>query len=234
VTVQEFDHLFLQQKVKLYNIIAVLKSDPKAKAGKLKGILLCTHWDSRPWADQDIDIQKQKLPIIGANDGLSGTALQWALAQDLSKSQNRRPIALAFFDGEDLENPALGTRGLVGSRYFAKNHSLKDYEFGILLDMVGDKNLTIYREQLSEQLAKKINDRVFFLAQKIGITGFHNSVKHSIIDDHVPLNQAGLPTIDLIDFDYPYWHTSEDTLDKLSGENLLSVGNLLRRLVSEN
>jgi hypothetical protein len=68
----------------------------------------------------------------------------------------------------------------------------------------------------------------------MGISAFHNSLRHSVIDDHVPLNEAGLPTIDLIDFDYPHWHTSRDTVDKLSGENLLQVGSLLLRIISED
>lgn len=210
-------------------------------------ILLCTHWDTRPWADQDPNPDNRNKPIWGANDGASGVASLLELAKILRAQKPKYGVDLILFDGEDMgeamtnDNPELDSGQkknienlpyggyLLGSTYFAKHLGAYKPLYGILIDMVGDRNLEIYIEGNSNRLAPKEVLHVFEKAK--GIPQFHPKVRHFVTDDHIPLNQAGIPTLLLIDMDYPYWHTLEDTPDKCSPESLKAVGDLLVRIL---
>lgn len=212
----------LQKEVKLTNLIASFNLQATQR------ILLCAHWDSRPWADEDADTSKHRQPVLGANDGASGVAVLLEVAKTLKSSPPPVGVDIIFFDGEDAGISGQNDTYLAGSRYFARN---KDVRFnpmmGILLDMVGDADLQIYKEEYSVNYASSVVDRVWGLAARLGITEFIPRIEHAVIDDHVPLLNAGIPVIDLIDFDYAHWHTSSDTPDKCSPASLEKVGRVV-------
>lgn len=227
LTRQAFSYYDSLKKVELslVNLAAAFHPERKDR------ILLCTHWDSRPYADEEPDSSLHNRPILGANDGGSGTAVLLALAELLGKQDPKIGVDLVFFDGEDYGPSGRPDQYLLGSRHFARN--LGDYycEYGILLDMVGDSDLTIYQEQYSTAYAAEVNRQVFERAQKLGLTAFVPQVKHAVLDDHLPLLEKGLPVIDLIDFDYSFWHTLKDTPEACSPQSLEQVGRLLVSLI---
>ena len=223
VKIQDFAYSDQEQKIKLEltNIIASFYLE------KTKRILLCAHWDTRPFADRDPDTALQTEPILGANDGASGVAVLLEMARMISLKEPRWGVDVILFDGEDWGPEGDLDRFCLGSKYFAENKGDYQPEFGILLDMVGDKDLTIYKEGYSSRYAKRFVDLVWSRAKSLGLFCFKDSIKYFMYDDHVPLLTAGIPVIDLIDFDYPYWHTTSDTPDKCSPESLQKVGDLL-------
>jgi Zn-dependent M28 family amino/carboxypeptidase len=212
----------LSKTVKLTNIIASF--DLKAT----RRILLCAHWDSRPWADQDVDTSKHRQPILGANDGASGVAVLLEIAKTLKSSPPPVGVDIVLFDGEDAGLSGQPDTYLAGSRYFARN---KDVRFnpmmGILLDMVGGANLQLYKEINSVRYAGAVVDRVWNLAARLGVPEFIAAEKHEVTDDHISLLDVGIPTVDIIDFDYAYWHTAGDTPDKCSAASLEKVGRVV-------
>jgi glutaminyl-peptide cyclotransferase len=200
--------------------------------GKSNRILLGAHYDSRPRADYDPDTTLRSEPIPGANDGASGTAVLMHLCELMAASPPDAGVDLIFFDGEDYGPPGRSDQYLLGSTYYASHHK-GDYDFGIIIDMIGDSDLDIYREVFSDRYVKNINDLVWNTAAKLGIPAFIDSLKYEVIDDHLPLISGGIPTIDVIDFDYPYWHTHADTPDKCSPASLAAVGRVLLDVVYE-
>lgn len=217
---------FTYRGMRLTNVIGLF--NPQAK----RSVLLCAHWDTRPTADEEIDADKRRKPILGANDGASGVAVLLELARLFKEKKPAVGVIIVLFDGEDYGDFLQDEGVFLGSRHFAKNRTGYTPEFGILLDMVGDKDLNIYREANSEEFARHINDKVFRIAQELGY-GKHiiNQAGRNIIDDHIPLNEAGIPTINLIDFDYGPWHTLEDTPDKCSPASLAMVGNTVAEVI---
>ena len=195
-------------------------------------ILLTAHWDSRPRADQDTDPKKQNLPVQGANDGASGVAILMEIGRLLKLTPSSAGVDIVLTDGEDYGKEGDNARYLLGARYFAKNLPPGFHPaFGILLDMVGDRDLSISKEPNSMHSAPDIVDLVWSTAHELGVYQFSNNVQFGVMDDHLPLNDAGIKTIDLIDFDYPYWHTTEDTPDKCSAESLEAVGKVLVNVI---
>ncbi len=227
VTRQPFTYYDSLKKdsVRLENIVAGFHPERK------KRILFCTHWDSRPQADQEKDSSLHRQPILGANDGGSGVSVLLALAELLAERDPKIGVDLVFFDGEDYGPEGVSDQYLLGSKYFAKQAGRYWAEYGILLDMVGDSDLTIYEEQYSVVFAGEVVRRVFGRAAKLGLTAFVPQVKHAVMDDHFPLLDAGLPVIDLIDFDYPFWHTLKDRPEACSPNSLGQVGTLLVSLL---
>lgn len=225
VELQEFTSFIDGTSMPLTNIIARF-----GKTGT-GSILLCAHWDTRPIADRDRDPSKRKTPIIGANDGASGVAVLLELARIFKQSPPDVPVTIVLFDGEDY-GPT-GDDMYLGSRYFASSlNKGTRFRFGILLDMIGDKNLGIYREANSQTAAKKVNDLIWRTAKDLGYARyFIDRTKFRITDDHVPLIEAGIPTVDIIDFDYMPWHTVSDTPDKCSSESLKIVGDVISAVV---
>ena len=227
VDTQAFPYHDPDRKVTLHltNIIGVI--NPTAA----KKVLLFTHWDTRPTADQDLD-HKDK-PILGADDGASGTATLLELARVLHAKRPTVGVILLFVDGEDWgpgEN-----RMYLGSLYFAARPGAYKPAYAILLDMIGQKDLQIHREEGSQLQHPELNDKVWSAAAALGYgSQFPNSpIGQGIGDDHVPFNAAGIPAIDLIDFDYPYWHTLQDTPDKCSPQSLKAVGDVMAKVVTD-
>lgn len=195
-------------------------------------ILLATHWDTRPWADLDPNPKNHDKPIPGANDGASGVAVLLEIARILKENPPNIGVDIIFFDGEDSGRSGYPEEYLQGSRYFAQNKDPQyNPKYGIVVDMIGDRNLTIYAEENSARYAPEIVNKVWAAAEKLEIPEFDRKVKHRVTDDHLPLLEVGIPCINIIDFDYPYWHTLEDTPDKCSPESLEKVGRVILALI---
>ncbi|PYP32657.1 MAG: glutamine cyclotransferase [Gemmatimonadetes bacterium] len=196
-------------------------------------VLFLAHWDTRPHADQSANLGAQRLPVPGANDGASGVAVLLGVAGALKVKPPAVGVDLLFVDGEDYGGFADSSDVLIGSRYFAA-HQPAGYPplYAVLFDMVGDKSLDIYYEGNSQTAAPEVVDRVWRTAHDLGYDRyFLPGTKHTLVDDHVPLQRAGIHAIDVVDFDYPFWHTTEDTIDKVSAASLQIVGDVAVALV---
>ena len=196
--------------------------------------MFLAHWDTRPHADQSPNLGQQRLPVPGANDAASGVAVLLGVADALKAKPPSVGVDLLFVDGEDYGDFVRDTNDvLIGSRYFAA-HQAPGYPplFAVLFDMVGDKDQQFYYEGNSQAFAPEVVDRVWRTAAELGYGRiFIPGVKHTLTDDHVALQKAGIHAIDLVDFDYPYWHTPEDTIDKVGAASLQVVGDVAVALV---
>ncbi len=183
--------------------------------------ILGAHYDSRIYADQDPDPSKQTQPVPGADDGASGVAVLLELARTLP--QDGVPVWLVFFDAED-NGKIPGWDWLLGSRAFVAG--IKVHPQGmILLDMVGQNNLSIPMEGNSDETLRK---EIWNKAASLGYGNvFIPRVKYTIEDDHLPFVQAGIPAVDIIDIDYPYWHTTSDLPQYVSPRSLQIVGEVV-------
>jgi peptidase M28-like protein len=225
VIVQEIPHAALQ----LRNFFA------RFRPAATDRVLFLAHWDTRPHADQAQNLGQQRLPVPGANDGASGVAVLLGVADALKQRAPALGVDLLFVDGEDYGNFADSTDVLIGSRWFAA-HQPPGYQplFAVLFDMVGDKDLQIYQEGNSLAVAPEVVQRVWQAAADLGYARvFVPSARHTLTDDHVSLQRAGIHAIDVVDFDYPFWHTTEDTLDKVSAASLQIVGDVAVALVRQ-
>jgi glutaminyl-peptide cyclotransferase len=187
--------------------------------------LIGAHYDTRRRADQDAN--DPGAPVPGANDGASGVAVLLELANALSWNKMNGEVWLVFFDAED--NGELDDwEWIVGSRHFAGNlATLPDYM--ILVDMVGDADQTIYYDGNSDPA---LREAIWETAAGLGYGDFFiPSVGYQMIDDHIPFVERGVPSVDIIDFDYPYWHTTSDTIDKVSPASLERVGRTLELFI---
>ena len=204
----------------IYNVIARRGAEPPQ-------IILAAHYDTRFIADHDPDESKRNEPVPGANDGASGVAVLLELARTLP--DDIPPTWLAFFDTED-NGRVEGWDWIMGSRAFVEEIPVFP-EAVVIVDMVGDADLNLYYEKNSD---KTIRTEIWETAERLGYGDvFIQSEKYSMLDDHTPFLEKGIPAVDIIDFDYPFWHTSEDTADKISAESLQAVGNTLWHWVVE-
>ena len=193
-----------------------------AKRGSGPIVMLGAHFDTRRYADQNPDTSKRTEPVPGADDGASGVAVLLELGRTLPKELNKE-IWLVFFDLED-QGGIQGRDFIEGSTAFAISLTQKPQAV-IILDMIGDTDLKLYYEHNS---SKALMDEIWTTAANLGYAkSFVPTYKYSMIDDHTPFLTAGISAADLIDFDYPYWHTSADTSDKLSPHSLLVVGDTI-------
>lgn len=194
----------------------------RANLGKGPTIILGAHYDTRRWADQDPAHPRD--PVPGADDGASGVAVLLQLARVINLGKVHHEIWLAFFDAED-NGGIEGWDWIVGSTYMASNLSVQPQAM-ILLDMIGDTDQKIYFDGNSDPA---LSQKVWTIAVQLGYGDhFIPQVKYTMIDDHIPFAQHGIPSIDIIDFDYPYWHTVADTADKVSPDSLERVGRTLQ------
>lgn len=235
VVVQSFEmKAFNGTPLKLKNIIGTF--NPTAS----KRILLLSHWDSRPFADNDPDVTKHRTPIDGINDGASGVGVLLEAARQFSIKSPAVGVDILFVDGEDYgapqnEKSEIEDDWALGAQYWARNPHVPAYSarFGILLDMVGAEAATFALEGTSMYFAPDIMNNVWRIAAKLGYTGYfvpENS--NAITDDHVYINQLRqVPTIDIIQHDastesgfYKYWHTIKDNLDGIDKNTLKAVG----------
>lgn len=215
------------QKVTMKNIVVEWHPDRKDR------VLLCTHYDTRPFPDQDP--RRPKGVFVGANDGASGTALLCELGRHMAALDGKYGVDFVLFDGEELIYDPDRDKYFLGSEHFARSHVAEPpahkYHGGVLLDMVGDKNLELYYEVGSMRFNRDLALAIWGTAKRLKVNEFIPRTRHEVSDDHLPLNKIGkIPTIDIIDFDYPkagsasYWHTEYDTPDKCSPLSLAKVG----------
>lgn len=192
-------------------------------------IILVAHYDSRLLADSDPDPEKHSQPVPGANDGASGVALLVELSRILP--DDTVPIWLLFTDAED-NGRISGWDWILGARYFVSTMQVQPKAV-IVVDMIGDRELNIYKELNSDP---ELTSQIWDVARGLGYEEyFINESKHAIIDDHVPFIESGIPAVDIIDIEYPFWHTTQDTLDKISPNSLAVVGEtLLQWILMQN
>jgi Zn-dependent M28 family amino/carboxypeptidase len=187
--------------------------------------LLCSHYDTKTF---------DTIRFVGANDGGSSTGLLLELGRVLGRHRNLAArIELVFFDGEEAYDHYSENDGLYGSRYFAQQlqaSGAKQFRGGILFDMVGQRSLKITLPMDSP--AEMARD-IFGSAEALKLRSYFTYLDREMIDDHTPLNALGVPTIDLIDFSFAWWHTADDTIDKLSAQSLQTVGSVAAYYLSE-
>jgi len=213
-------------KVKMNNVIAQFNRESN------KQIMISAHWDTRPWADTG-SIMKKEMPILGANDGASGVAVIIELAYIFKQNPPPIGVSLVLFDAEDYGVPGDSWTYCKGSQYFARNLPISYPEYGINIDMIADRQPEFYIERISYQQNASLVLELWELSEELGLKAFKKQAKDSIFDDHVPLYEiAGIPAINIIDFDYPndktnYWHTHNDIVQNCSPNGLYQVGTLL-------
>ena len=190
-------------------------------------ILLCAHWDTRPWADQDPNPDHRSKPILGANDGASGVAILLEIARCISLRDPGIGVDIVFFDGEDMGRAGNLNEYCLGSRWYAENLSYPLPEAAVLLDLVGDADLHIPQELYSLTSSPDLLEEIFKIAEEMGEGVFDPHRGTAVYDDHVPLIQRGIRAVNLIDFDYDYWHTLQDVPANCSISSLDSVGRVL-------
>ena len=229
--------------LKSTNIIASYRPDIKDR------ILLCAHWDSRPWADNDPDEANHKTPVMAANDGASGVAVMLEVARLISKDTLQMGVDFICFDAEDWGVPQWsdadydGDSWALGAQYWSTNLHKKGYKarFGLLLDMVGGQGAQFYKEPFSVQNASNIVEKVWRAAQIVGYGSmFPTQMGTGVTDDHVPVNtKAKIPTIDIIPY-YPNceqssfgptWHTINDDMEHIDKNTLQAVGQTLIQVI---
>ena len=192
--------------------------------GRLEGgtgplVVLGAHYDTRPHADRDpVD---PLAPVPGANDGASGVAVLLELGRVLPAEGLACDLRLAFFDAED-SGRIEGWDWSLGASHFAEQ--LEPRPAAVVVDMVGDEDLRVLRERNS---TPDLVDSIWAAASQSGNEAFVDEPGPALIDDHIPFLERGWPAVDIIDFTYPYWHTTEDTVDKVSAESLQQVGRTL-------
>lgn len=185
-------------------------------------IILGAHFDSRKYADQDKS--QPTAPVPAANDGASGVAVLLELARVIDAARLKNEVWLAFFDAED-NGDIDGWPWSVGATHMADSLSTTP-QVVVVLDMIGDADQEIYYEGNSDKTVEK---ELFDLAAQLGYGRyFIPRERWSMIDDHTPFLSRGFRAVDLIDFDYPYWHTTQDTADKVSAASLERVGRVLQ------
>ncbi|MBM3137666.1 MAG: M28 family peptidase [Chloroflexi bacterium] len=217
VEFQEFEY----EGVQIRNIVA--SNIPESPY-----LIIGAHYDTRQFSDQEVSDNAKLSPVPGANDGASGTAVLLELSNHLKDSN--KSIQLVFFDAEDQGN-INGWPWSLGAEYFAGN--LEEYpEKVVIVDMVGDKDLNIFLEKNSDP---ELSKEIWSIAQSLEYgNAFIDQPKYAMIDDHIPFINLGIPSALLIDFDYPYWHTNEDTPDKVSAQSLRIVGEVLLKWISDS
>ncbi len=222
-------------KLNLTNITASFNPGAKNR------IFLCAHWDSRPWADAEKDKALHTSPVLGANDGGSGVGVLLELAKVLHAKKVDYGIDLIFFDGEDYGRHSDLSKFFLGSTYFAQTKGSYSPAFGILLDLVGDKEAKFYKEESSIQAAENIVDLVWSAAAATSSKHFISEPKYAISDDHTPINQAGIKCIDIIDAELvgasenigrrAYWHTLRDDIDNIGIDTIDDLGKVLNYFI---
>ncbi len=205
--------------------------------GATTRILVCAHWDSRPWADNDPDSTKHHEPVMAANDGASGVAVMLELARAITtdkKLSKELGVDFVCFDAEDYGNDNYEDSWALGAQYFASHKPEGgEWRYGILLDMVGGEGAQFYQEVMSQQYAGDIVTKVWNAASAAGYSAYFPTASGGgVTDDHIPLNKAGIPTIDIIPFYRdlpgssfgPTWHTTSDTMEHIDKNTLKAVG----------
>ena len=242
VTHQKFNYTDKRDTTKSFegtNVIASLNVSPEIK----ERILICAHWDTRPWADKDPVAANRQTPILGANDGASGVAVILELARILKNNPPEVGVDFILFDLEDYgdqgweKDPEHLNSYCIGSKYYASQNKKYFPKFGILLDMIGDKNLDLPIEYHSfNSIAKETVLSVWDIAKSMDKPAFREAVEPAIYDDHIPLLEIGMKVINIIDFSYPdatnrFHHSTHDIPANCSAESLQQVGDVLVEVI---
>jgi hypothetical protein len=217
-----------EQELGLTNLIGWVRPDAE------RLFVLATHFDTPPRAHEDVDPQRRSLPVPGANDGTSGVAvvleLMPMLAQFLAPDVG---FAVILFDGEEVGAPGRGGYSM-GSRHLAdrlqqgEHGNLRRAELGVVLDMVGDRDLRVLLDPDSRRFHPEFQEHLWRTAGDRGATGFVSTPGPNVSDDHVFLSEAGIPSVLILDSDFPAWHTTADDLSQVSPESLAEVGEVVR------
>ncbi len=207
----------------LTNIIGIINPDAPRR------IMLGAHWDTRLYADEDPDPANRELPVPGANDGASGVAVLLELARVFSEYPPEVGILFVLFDGED-QGHIDRMPFCLGSEMLAASGMLR-YDYGIVIDLVGDADLNLPQEGHSLQMAPSVVELVWGVAAELGESVFSQGAVSLINDDHLPFLERGYPTIDIIDLDYDYWHTVDDLPENCSAASLGSVGRVVETVI---
>jgi glutaminyl-peptide cyclotransferase len=216
------------KEIPMVNVVAAFTGTGGEGA---KRYLLAAHYDSRPRAEYDPDSTKRGNPIDGANDGASGVAVLMELANIISNKRPRVNVDFAFLDGEDYGPPGRLDEYFLGAREMVRRGIGGKYELAIIVDMIGDKDLKIYREEFSHRYARPLQDFIWKIAAELGESTFVDSIGYAVQDDHLSFLTIRLLSIVIIDFNYKYWHTTHDTPDKCSPQSLASVGRVLSNFI---
>jgi len=231
VAVDTFSHVTTGgDSLTLFNVSARFRPEASRR------VLLLAHWDTRPRSDQAVDPAQQEVPVPGANDGGSGVAVLLELARLLDEADPPLGVDILLVDGEDY-GPGAEDMFLGSIRYASRLDALETRPvYGVLLDMVGDADPLFLQEEWSAQAASVVVQKVWRAAERLGYRDYFPArAGERVYDDHVPLIEAGLPTANLIDFIYGpanrYWHTPEDTPDRLSAATLEMVGEVVTELI---
>ncbi len=231
VQFQAFDiaHPVTGVPVRMNNMIVAWQPQSRRR------VLLACHYDTRPFPDRDP--RNPQGIFIGANDGASGVALLMELGHHMPGVKLDFGVDFVFFDGEEF---IFGPRDkyFLGSEFFATEYKNRPpehrYAYGIVVDMIGDRSLNLFQEKNSVHYAPELTAHIWKTAQALKVREFIPRVKHEIQDDHLPLNDiARIPSCDIIDFDYPAWHTTADIPAQCSGESLGKVGRVLRHALAD-
>ncbi len=229
VRVQRFVDSTLGAPETLSNLIG--RWEPAAAKGRRAPLVLCAHYDTRPFADEDPDTSLRLEPVPGADDAGSGVAVLLEVGELMSRRRPPSPTELVFFDGEDQGRPHDAGTYCRGARGFAARLGDPRPRAAFLFDMVGDRDLDIYPEVNSVERAASVAAEVVAAARATRATHFHPEPRYHVIDDHVPLLDAGIPAADIIDFDYEAWHTTHDLPDRVSPQSLAEVARVAAWLV---
>lgn len=223
VIVQAWTHTTADGKrLQMRNVLA--RFNPSAT----RRVIYLAHWDSRPTAEKATDLASRSQPTPGANDGASGVAILIGVADALKKMPVDYGVDLLFVDGEDWGDFDTDTDVLIGARHFVANPPAGFApEFGVLFDMVGQPDARFLYETYSMRAAPDVLQRVWSTAQRLGYGEYFPTREYQpITDDHVPFIEKGFKVIDVIDLNYAYHHTPEDTEDKVSQQTLQVVGDV--------
>jgi len=227
VTLQKFEGKQPSQAkaVPMVNLIASWHPDRKTR------VMICGHYDTRPIADRETNVRDWTKPFAGANDGASAVAFLMELSQHVQGLKTEVGVDLVLFDGEEWIHDPKADKFFLGSDHFAAEYQRArggpKYKAAILLDLFAGKGATFPVEENSRILAGPLVEDVWKLADSLGVKSFKWEQGPEVLDDHMALNRAGIPAVDIIDFDYPHWHRLSDTPDKCSPESMANVAKVL-------
>ncbi len=227
------------EKLPVKNIMARFNGNASRR------VLIAAHYDTRPWADEERNPSAQKTPIAGANDGASGVGVILELARLIGAQSPNIGVDFLLTDVEDYgahdDENSSESSWCLGSQYWAANNPYSNHKlpaYGILLDMVGGKGAQFYREYFSDQVAPVINNKVWGMAEKLGIGRFVNEMRGAVTDDHIFITSVGIPCIDIIECANPrtgtfpsYWHTLEDDMRNIDPVTLGEVGCVVTHVI---
>ena len=231
VEVQEWSDSTFGRALALRNVIAHYGPETGRR------VALVAHWDTRPFSDEDPEAAHRRDPVPGANDAGSGVAVLLEVAEALHRRPPRMPVELVFVDGEDQAEATRPRDYCLGAARYAASRAADEARRPVaafVFDMVGDRDLGIWAEGESARRAANLVAIVADAARATGARNFHDSVRYSLTDDHIPLLEAGIPAVDIIDFDYTSWHTHLDLPDRVSARSLAEVARVALWIVEES